>query len=91
MITPVVDVGLPLAGALVKGRQVLPDLLERFAPLTVLASSTGGNVRLSGLLSGLLRTEGSPVEAEATVAARGPAGCRLIDPVPGVRHVPPTR
>jgi hypothetical protein len=91
VITPVIDVGLPLAGAFVKGRTVLPDLLERFQPLTVLASTTGGDVRFSGLLGGLLRSEGTAAEAEATVVARGPAGCRLVDPVPGVRFVSPTR
>jgi L-ascorbate metabolism protein UlaG (beta-lactamase superfamily) len=91
VITPVIDVGLPLAGAFVKGRQVLPELLVRFQPLTVLASTTGGDVDFSGLLSGLLRSDGSPAEAEATVADHGPDGCRLIDPVPGVRHGVPTR
>ena len=91
VITPVIDVGLPLAGAFVKGRPVLPELLERFQPLTVLASTTGGDVRFSGLLSALFRSAGSLAEAEATVAARGPAGSRLIDPVPGVRHLTPTR
>lgn len=84
VITPVLDVGLPLAGAIVKGRQVLPQLLERFDPLTVLASATGGDVRFSGLLSGLFWQEGTMPEAANTVAAAG-KGCRLLDPVPGER------
>ncbi len=33
VITPVVDLGLPLAGAFVRGRGVLPQLLERFSPV----------------------------------------------------------
>ena len=85
VITPVVDVGLPLAGAVVKGRQALPQLLERFDPLTVLASATGGDVRFTGLLSGLFRLEGTVTEAAELVAAAG-EGHRLIDPVPGQRY-----
>lgn len=80
VITPVLDVGLPLAGAFVRGRQVLPRLLERFGPRTVLASTTGGDVRFSGLLAGLLQGAGTLEQAAALVEA---AGARLIDPVPG--------
>jgi L-ascorbate metabolism protein UlaG (beta-lactamase superfamily) len=82
VITPVVDLGLPVAGAFVKGRSVLPELLERFQPHNVLASTSGGDVRYSGLLSRVLWQRGSVPEAEALAAGSGP-GCRLIDPIPG--------
>jgi hypothetical protein len=99
VITPVVDLGLPLAGAFVKGRQVLPRLLERFEPLTVLASTAGGAVRFDGLLSRVFFQQGSMQEATAMVAAvasssghgDGSDGCRLLDPVPGTPYVVPTR
>ena len=82
VITPVVDLGLPLAGAFVRGTQVLPQLLERFQPHTVLASTAGGDVRFSGLLTQVLWQKGS-----TTAAATGlPQGCRLIDPVVGERY-----
>jgi hypothetical protein len=48
----------------------------------VLASTTGGDVRFSGLLAGLLQVLGSPAEAEALVAAQAKA-CRFINPQPG--------
>ena len=80
VITPVVDAGLPLAGAFVRGQQVLPQLLERFRPATVLASTTGGDVRFSGLLAGLLRAAGTLEQAAALAEA---AGAQLIDPHPG--------
>ncbi len=82
VITPVVDLGLPLAGAFVRGRSVLPQLLERFAPHTVLASTAGGAVRFTGLLSRWLWQQGSA----AAAAAGLPAGTRLIDPQPGQRY-----
>lgn len=82
VITPVLDVGLPLAGAFVRGRSALPELLRRFQPATVLASTTGGDVRFSGALSSWLRVEGSPEEAAAVVASHDNT-CRFIDPKPG--------
>ncbi|MCP9816863.1 MBL fold metallo-hydrolase [Synechococcus sp. GreenBA-s] len=82
VITPVVDLGLPLAGAFVRGQGVLPQLLERFAPRTVLASTAGGDVRFEGLLTRWLWQKGSPAEAAAGL----PAGTRLIDPQPGQRY-----
>jgi hypothetical protein len=82
VITPVINVGLPLAGGFVRGRDVLPKLLERFQPATVLASTTGGDVRFHGLLSSTLQVQGTPAEAAAVVAAQG-RGCRFIDPEPG--------
>jgi len=85
VITPVVDLGLPLAGAFVRGRQVLPQLLERFSPRTVLASSAGEEVRYAGLLSRILWQQGTPAEAAEQLAA-GPQPCRLISPEPGRRY-----
>ena len=85
VITPVVDLGLPLAGAFVRGRQVLPQLIERFRPRTVLASSAGDAVQYSGLLNRLLWQGGTVAEADAQLQAMG-ADCRLIDPEPGLRY-----
>ena len=63
VITPVVTVTLPLFGAFLKGKQVLPELIKCFKPITVLASTTGGNAKFTGLLGNLMRMEGSTQEA----------------------------
>jgi L-ascorbate metabolism protein UlaG (beta-lactamase superfamily) len=82
VITPVVDLGLPVVGAFVRGQTVLPQLLERFSPRTVLSSTTGGDVQFSGLLTRLLWMKGSCAEAAEAM----PAGSRLIDPQVGLRY-----
>ena len=64
---------------------MLPELLERFQPRTVLASTTGGDVRFSGVIAGLLRSEGTLAEASAMVKQAG-GGAQLIEPVPGVAY-----
>ena len=86
VITPVVDLGLPLAGAFIRGREVLPRLVERLSPLTILASTTGGDVRLTGLLSGWVWQKGSVAEACGQTGS-----CELVDPVPGTVLQLPTR
>jgi len=82
VITPVVDLGLPLVGAFVRGQTVLPQLLERFQPRWVLASTAGGQTRNSGLLPRLLWTRGSIATATALVNSRFPE-TQLLDPEPG--------
>ena len=82
VITPVLDLALPLAGAFVRGQAVLPQLLERFSPRWVLASTAGGDVRYAGLLERLLRVRGSLESAERTMAAMAP-GSRLLKAIPG--------
>ena len=82
VITPVVDLGLPVAGAFVRGQSVLPELLQRFSPRTVLASTTGGEVRFSGWLNRWLWQKGSVAAAHQALGA----AAQLIDPVPGTRY-----
>ena len=82
VITPVVDLGLPLAGAFVRGCSVLPQLMERFQPASVLASTAGGGVRYSGLLNQLLWQRGEVHAAASTLPER----VRLIDPEPGLAY-----
>jgi len=79
VITPVVDLGLPLLGDFITGAKVLPELMERFQPQRVLASTTGGNVRFSGLISSLLQG-GEGTDAMPTSSA----GCQIVVPTPGI-------
>ncbi len=82
-ITPVVDVKLPLAGAFLKGKTVLPKIIQRLNPLTILASTTGGNAEFSGLLGKLMKMEGSTEEAANSLDQSRD----IIDPVPGLKYL----
>ena len=82
VVTPVVDLGLPLVGAFVRGQAVLPQLLERFQPRWVLASSAGGQTQDAGLLPRLLWRRGSTATAAALLSRLAPQ-TRLLDPEPG--------
>ena len=78
LITPVVDLGLPLLGAFITGARVMPDLISRFQPKTVLASTTGGDVQFSGVISGLLNAADA-----STNGSDFPDNCTLITPAVG--------
>ncbi len=86
-ITPVIDIKLPLFGAFVRGKSVLPDLINRLNPLTVLCSTAGGNASYSGLIQSLIQTDGSPTEILETFSEK----TFFIDPVPETPYALRTR
>jgi L-ascorbate metabolism protein UlaG (beta-lactamase superfamily) len=73
VITPIIDLGLPMAGDFITGASVLPDLMKRFTPRTVLASTTGGDVTFTGLISALLNAAEIKEQHDQSV----------VTPVPG--------
>ena len=59
VITPVVDFSLPFAGKFIKGKTVLPQLLNLFNPTTIMASTTGGEINFTGIINKLIKVEGT--------------------------------
>ena len=59
VITPVIDFSLPIAGKFIKGKSVIPEILNLFNPTTVLASTTGGDITFTGLINNLIKVDGS--------------------------------
>ena len=59
LITPVIDFSLPLAGKFIRGKTVLPKLLELFKPSNILVSTTGGDINFTGLINNLIKIDGS--------------------------------
>ena len=59
LITTVIDFSLPLAGKFIKGKSVLPKLIKLFNPSTILASTTGGDIKFTGIINNLIKVDGS--------------------------------
>lgn len=55
VITPTKDLGLPFVGNFIKGNDVLPKLIKSFKPNYVLSSTTGGDVKFSGILNKFIK------------------------------------
>ena len=51
VITPTINLGLPIVGSFVKGADILPELINTFNPKYILSSTTGGEAKYSGLLN----------------------------------------
>ncbi len=79
VITPVINLSLPLAGSFIKGKSVLPDLIQELNPKTVISSTTGGDAIFTGLLNNFISVQGSIEEANLKLMNR----VRFIDPVVG--------
>ncbi len=59
IISPVIDFSLPFAGKFIKGKTILPELLSLFNPSTVLASTTGGDIKFTGILNNFIKVDGN--------------------------------
>ena len=82
VITPVVNIKLPFAGSFIQGKKVLPELIKRFQPLTVLASTTGGDSMFTGILNRFMSVEGktgNPLDGLSSEA-------NFIEPIPGILY-----
>ena len=82
VITPVFNLKLPIVGNFIKGKEILPDILKRFSPLTILASTTGGDATFTGALQNLITVEGNLKEVETYLEGK----TVFIDPDPGTLY-----
>ena len=83
VITPVVDFALPIAGKFIKGKTVLPELIELFNPSTVLASTTGGDITFSGIINNLIKVDGSCED----ITLFKNISTNLINPIPLKQYI----
>ena len=51
VITPTINLELPVFGSFVKGADVLPKLIKTFNPKYILSSTAGGDAKYSGILN----------------------------------------
>ena len=77
LITPVVDISLPIFGDFIKGKKITEKLLQKFKPKRILASTTGGDIEFSGVLSNFFVQELSVEEAFISLGNR----VRCINPI----------
>ncbi|MCS6959580.1 MAG: MBL fold metallo-hydrolase [Pseudanabaenaceae cyanobacterium SKYGB_i_bin29] len=71
VITPVIDLLLPLFGAVIRGRESTLQLCTWLKPRFLLPTAAGGDLKVSGLLLKLLRAEGSVPEMQTKLREQG--------------------
>ena len=77
VITPIVDLGIPILGNFIKGQNVLPKLINLFDPEIILASTTGGDITYKGILGSLIKPNGTLFESFKEMATKN----LLIEPI----------
>lgn len=71
VITPIIDLVLPLVGAVIKGRGSTLQLCQWLKPRFLLPTAVGGDLQATGILLKLLRAEGSAAEMQAQLQEKG--------------------
>lgn len=84
VITPVVDLQLPLAGAIIKGNQSALEVVQWLQPQVILPTANGGDVTFEGLLMKLVKVVGSSEEL-GLLLAKNNLSTQIIEPKAGDR------
>jgi L-ascorbate metabolism protein UlaG (beta-lactamase superfamily) len=71
VITPIIDLKLPLVGAVIKGSRHAVQAAEWLQPQVILPTAAGGDIAFEGLLLSILKAEGGAEEMRSRLAAKG--------------------
>ncbi|MFN9606862.1 MAG: MBL fold metallo-hydrolase [Pseudanabaena sp.] len=84
VITPTIDLKLPLIGTVIKGQQSALKVAQWLKPQFILPTAAGGDLRFSGFLLKFLKAEGTVESLRALLAANNLA-TQIIEPKPWER------
>ena len=82
VITPVIDLALPLVGPIIRGQKGALDLVDWLQPQVVLPTADAGAVTYSGVLINWLKSVGSSQALQAAIAEKG-LTTRVLSPQVG--------
>ena len=57
VISPTINLNLPIVGPFIKGAEIVPELIKKFNPSYILSSTTGGDAKFSGILNRFISIE----------------------------------
>jgi len=82
IITPIIDLALPLVGSIIKGTKSALEVAKLVKPQIMLPTAAGGDITLDGLLVKLLRVIGTTAEFRAKLAENN-LPTKVLEPKPG--------
>ena len=83
VISPVVNIGLPIIGPFICGKDAIKAIKNKLNPSYILASTVGGEIDFTGILSKFIKQEGTFEEAELSNSTK----CVYIDPELGKKYL----
>jgi L-ascorbate metabolism protein UlaG (beta-lactamase superfamily) len=81
VITPLIDLKLPLIGAVIKGKASALELCELLKPKFIVPTAAGGDVKFEGLLMSILTAEGTVAEFQSLLKGKS-LDTEAIEPQP---------
>lgn len=84
VITPAVDLSLPLVGAIIRGKNSALEVAKWLQPQVMLPTAAGGDVIFEGLLAKFLKTGGTIEELRAALKQNN-LTTQVMEPKPGDR------
>jgi L-ascorbate metabolism protein UlaG (beta-lactamase superfamily) len=82
IITPIINLKLPLLGAVIKGQGTALKVCKQLNPQVILATAAGGDIDFKGAIASILQADGS-VEEFNRLLEKNNLATKAIDPQPG--------
>jgi L-ascorbate metabolism protein UlaG (beta-lactamase superfamily) len=82
IITPLVDLKLPLLGAVIKGQKNALEVCKWLEPQFILPTAAGGDITFEGLLGAIFREDGS-IDEFRDLLSKNKLSTQVITPKPG--------
>ncbi|MBR8831565.1 MAG: hypothetical protein N5P05_003050 [Chroococcopsis gigantea SAG 12.99] len=87
VITPIIDLKIPVLGSVIKGESSALELCQWLKPQVIIPTAAGGDISFEGLLISLLKAAGSPEQFRQKLTDNG-LDTQVIDPQPGQTFTP---
>jgi L-ascorbate metabolism protein UlaG (beta-lactamase superfamily) len=84
VITPIVDLEIPVVGSFIKGGKSALELMEWLKPKVIIPTATGGDVTFEGFLMSIIRVRGTVDDFRSLVAQHN-LSTKVLDIIPGDR------
>ena len=82
IITPLIDLKLPLVGSVIKGQETALQVCKRLKPQVILATAAGGDVDVQGLITTVLKADGT-IEEFKQLLQQNNLATKAVDPQSG--------
>jgi L-ascorbate metabolism protein UlaG (beta-lactamase superfamily) len=82
ILTPIINLKLPLIGAAIKGQQTALEVCKLLKPQVIISTAAGGDIDFQGLIMSILQAEGSIEEFNALLKKHN-LSTRAIEPKSG--------